>query len=235
MWRGFLRIVVAVCLGTAAVLSINAYRATRNAAPTTAAADAGEDPDDGYPAAKVELRRSAHGSTLRIDGLLVKATMVEVNRVLAAHSREVTSLQIKSGGGLGPYAGRLADIVNAARIPVVVANDTLCSSACVFFLAAVHPELWSFEPRAWLRVHGNSAGPTDPADNDPSMRIMDAPIEAMSPNWHRFLVACPSRPLFRNAGLSMTWTEVQAVDRNPASIDCAKIAYRTKAWTYSMF
>ena len=222
----FLKVIIVLCVVLAAGLTTFLVLPK----PPLAVAD---DEVDGYPAATVSYGTDGQGGdVLFVDGLLVGATMKAVRASLEGHAGRITRMQITSAGGLGPAADRLAALVNTRHLPVRVAANKICSSACVFFLAAVEPGLRRIDDAAWLRVHGNGVG----ADQDAApMRMMDQPVEAMSRNWHRFLDACPSKPLNRNAGIAMTWGEIQQVDRNPSSLDCRKMAYRTKDWLFARY
>ena len=190
------------------------------------------DPLDLLPAAAVSYHSDPAGKgTIDIDGLLTPATASIVEQMVKTPPGPIATLRIRSNGGGGNGADRLAKLANANNLRVRVDDRTICSSACVIFLGAVQTRLLDIAPGAWLRVHGRSTGADDPVDRQPST-VMDTWVESLSPAWYRFLKACTSKPLVRDAGLAMTWGEVKALERAPGSIDCDRIAYRTKDWLF---
>ncbi len=184
------------------------------------------------PAAEVSYRMDpATRGTIEIDGLLTPATASIVERMMKGPPWPVATLRVRSNGGGGNGAERLARLANAAGLQVRVEDRAICSSACVIFLAQVRPELRRVAPGAWLRVHGRSTGPDDPRDREKST-VMDEWVGMISPAWLRFLEGCRSKPLVRDAGIAMTWAEVEAVGRGPAAVDCDAIGHRTKDWLF---
>ena len=62
---------------------------------------------------------------------------------------------------------------------------------------------------------------------------MGAWVRRLSPGWFAFLAGCRSKPLVRDAGLAMTWGEVQMIERGGAVPDCDRIAFRNKEWLFA--
>lgn len=187
---------------------------------------------DILPAAAVSFTQEPQtGGTITIDGLLTPATASAVERIMKGPPGPVATLRVRSGGGGGNGAERLAQLVNKAGLKLRIEDRAICSSACVIMLGDIDKRLLQIAPGAWLRVHGRSTGPNDPLDRQPSS-LMDRWVGQLSPAWLAFLAACPSKPLVRDAGIAMTWAEIKSLERAPASVDCDRIAYRTKDWLF---
>ena len=167
------------------------------------------------------------GTVLTVRGPIGAATVKLIDRELDASP--VRALRLYAPTGLEPAALALARRLNTAGTRVELGARALCANACIILLAELKPALRSIDNLAWLRVSGISAGPQDPHDGDSPDGGVAPWVKTLSGQWHEFLQYCPTKPLIRDAGLAMTWAEIQALARPPRP-DCGKISFRNKNW-----
>jgi hypothetical protein len=209
------------------------------------AGQATPDAGDGYgPAAIVQRDAVAAGGTLGLVGPIGSTTVRNVAAAIDRFGGRVAAVSVRSLGGIDVAAVELARLFDTLGADLVLEDHAICASACVILVAAVSEGHRHLAPGSWLFVHPASRERSDSPEalsgsavaqalgevpNDPE-NSMARWVAKISPNWLSFLQGCPLQPLLQRGGLAMTWAEIEQVDKDPSSLDCARIAYRDVEW-----
>jgi hypothetical protein len=203
------------------------------------------DAGDGYGSATIVHRDGmTAGGTLGVVGPIGSMTVRNVAAEIDRSRGRVSSVSVRSLGGIDVAAVELARLFDTLGADLVLEDQAICASACVILVAAVSEAHRHLAPGSWLFVHPAVREPAETPEalsgsavaqalgempDDPE-NSMERWVAKISPNWLVFLQGCQLQPLVQRGGLAMTWAEIERVDKDPSSLDCDRIAYRDVDW-----